>query len=97
MKLTREEVQHIALLARLSLSNDEVEQMRAQLSDILDKFEALRQVDTTGVTPMTHSVPLENVFREDRIVASLSVAEVFRNAPLKEDDSFKVKAVLEEQ
>ncbi|HEX7363939.1 MAG TPA: Asp-tRNA(Asn)/Glu-tRNA(Gln) amidotransferase subunit GatC [Dehalococcoidia bacterium] len=95
MKLSRKEVQHIALLARLGLSEDEIEKFRHQLSDILGNFEVLRQIDTTDVLPTAQSIELQNVFRPDEPKASYPVEEILANAPQREGDSFKVRAVLE--
>jgi len=95
MKLSREEVQHIAWLARLGLSEAEVEKFSIQLSDILGNFEILKQVDTDRVQPATHSVPLQDVFREDRIAESLPQSKILSNAPSQEEDCFKVQAILE--
>lgn len=95
MKLSHEEVQHIARLARLGLSEAEVEKFSIQLSDILGNFEILKQVDTDKVQPATHSVPLQDVFREDRIAESLPQSKILSNAPSQEEDCFKVQAILE--
>jgi aspartyl-tRNA(Asn)/glutamyl-tRNA(Gln) amidotransferase subunit C len=95
MKLSRQEVEHLALLARLGLSEDEVERMREQLSSILENFEILQQVDTTDVPPTAQSIALQNVLRDDEVVSSLPVEEVLRNAPNQEEGHFKVRAVLE--
>ncbi len=95
MKLTDEEVRHIALLARLGISDAEVEKFRNQLSSILENMDILQQVDTTGLEPTSQSVALENVYREDETRPSLPVTEVLSNAPGQEDNSFKVNAVLE--
>lgn len=96
MKLSREEVVHIALLARLGLTETEVDSLREQLSDILGNFEALQQVDTTDVPPTAQSVPLQNVMRnDDEVVPSLPPSQILANAPRKEDDFFRVRAVLE--
>ncbi len=95
MKLSREEVKHIALLARLGLSEGEVERMRGQLSDILENFDVLKRVDTIDVPPTTHVVPLHNVVRDDEPQPSLPQDEVLANAPQVEDGCFKVRAVLE--
>ena len=95
MKLTDEEVRHIALLARLGISEAEVEKFRNQLSSILENFDILSQVDTEGLAPTAQSVALENVYRPDEAKPSLPVDEVLANAPEKEDNSFKVNAVLE--
>jgi len=95
MKLTDEEVKHIALLARLGISDAEVEKFRGQLSNILENFDILSQVDTEGLAATTQSVVLENIYRPDESKPSLSVDEVLANAPDQEDNSFKVNAVLE--
>lgn len=95
MKLTHEEVLHIALLARLGLTETEVDKLREQLSDILENFEALQKVDTSGVPPTAQSIALQNVMRGDEVAPSLSQSQVLTNAPQKEENFFKVRAVLE--
>jgi len=95
MKLSKEEVLHIASLVRLGLGEDDVERMRDQLSNILDNFEVLSQVDTKGIPPTGHSVAIDTVFREDEPKPSLSKEETLSNAPEREEDFFKVRAVLE--
>ena len=95
MSLTREEVLHMAQLAHLGLSEDEVPKFQEQLSEILDHFEALRALDTEGVPPTSHPLPLESVMREDEVAPSLPVEDVLANAPIAEDDLFRVRAVLE--
>ena len=95
MKLSREEVLHIALLARLGLSEAEVDRLREQLSNILENFEVLQQIDTSGIPPTAQSIALQNVVSNDEVVPSLPQKEVLANAPQKERDFFKVRAVLE--
>ena len=95
MKLSRKEVQHIALLARLGLSQAEIEKFRLQLSDILENFEVLKQVDTTGLPPTAQSIALQNILRPDEAKPSYPVEEIMNNAPQREGNSFKVRAVLE--
>ena len=95
MGLTRDEVLHIAQLAHLGLSEDEVPKFQEQLSEILDHFEALRELDTEGVPPTSHPLPLESVMREDEAAPSLPVEDVLANAPNAENDLFRVRAVLE--
>ncbi len=95
MSLTREEVLHIAQLAHLGLSEDDVPKFQEQLSEILDHFEALRALDTEGVPPTSHPLPLESVMREDEVTPSLPVEDVLANAPNAEDGLFRVRAVLE--
>lgn len=95
MKLSREEVLHIARLARLGLSDEEIERAREQLSDILESFEVLRQVDTGDVPPTAHFASSQNVLRGDEPCDSYPRDEILTNAPRREDDSFKVRGVLE--
>jgi aspartyl-tRNA(Asn)/glutamyl-tRNA(Gln) amidotransferase subunit C len=95
LKLSREEVEHIALLARLGLSEEEVERLRGQLSNILENFEILQQVDTTDVPPTAHVIALGNVVRDDEVLPSLPQSEVLANAPQEEEGYFRVRAVLE--
>jgi aspartyl-tRNA(Asn)/glutamyl-tRNA(Gln) amidotransferase subunit C len=95
MKLNYQEVKHLALLVRLGLSEAELERFSEQLSNLLENFETLQQVDTTDVPPTAHSIILENVMREDESASSLPLKEVLANAPSQEDNHFKVRAVLE--
>ena len=95
MKLSREDVLHIALLARLGLTETEVDRFREQLSNILENFEILQQVDTSDIPPTAQSIPLQNVMREDEISASLPQSQILANAPQKEENYFRVRAVLE--
>jgi aspartyl-tRNA(Asn)/glutamyl-tRNA(Gln) amidotransferase subunit C len=95
MKLSYEQVKHIAWLARLGLSDEEVEKFSLQLSNILENFEILKQVDTGNVPPATHTIPLQNVFRKDDVAESYSQAEILSNAPKQEGNCFKVQAILE--
>ncbi len=95
MKLSREEVLHIARLCRMGASEDDVSRFQEQLSNILENFDILKQVDTTGVPPTAQSIPLQNVVREDEVAPSLSPDEVLANAPQREDDYFKIQAVLD--
>jgi len=95
MKLSYEQVRHIAWLARLGLSEEEVEKFSLQLSNILENSEILQQVDTANVPPSTHTVPLQNVFRKDDVAKSYPQAEILSNAPKQEENCFKVQAILE--
>ena len=95
MKLSREEVLHIALLARLGLADAEADKLREQLSNILENFEILQQVDTTGIPPTAQSIPLQNVVKDDEITPSLPLNDILANAPRKEGNFFRVRAVLE--
>lgn len=95
MKLSREEVEHIARLARLGLSESEIEKFQIQLSDILENFEILKQLDTTDLPPTAQSIALQNVFRPDEAKQSLPVEDILANAPQREGNYFKIRAVLE--
>jgi aspartyl-tRNA(Asn)/glutamyl-tRNA(Gln) amidotransferase subunit C len=96
MSLSQDEVRHIALLARVGLTDEDVAKFQVQLSSILDHFEALRALDTEGVPPTSHPLPLENVMRDDEARPSLTQEEALANAPAAEDGSLRVRAVLEE-
>ncbi|MCH7718053.1 MAG: Asp-tRNA(Asn)/Glu-tRNA(Gln) amidotransferase subunit GatC [Chloroflexi bacterium] len=95
MSLTRDEVLHIARLARIGLSESDVAKFQEQLSEILDHFEALQRLDTEGVPPTSHPLPLESIMRSDQAAPSLTQEEVLANAPLVEEGAFRVRAVLE--
>jgi len=95
MKLSREEVLHIALLARLGLTDAEVDKLREQLSNILENFEILQQVDTSGIPPTAQSIPLQNVVKDDEVTPSLPQSQILANAPRRDENYFRVKAVLE--
>ena len=96
MPLDRQQVINIATLARIALSDEEVELFRVQLSQILEQFEVLSELDTTGVPPTGHAVDLQTVMRDDDAQGSLTQEEVLSNAPRKEGGFFRVKPVLEE-
>lgn len=94
MRLSREEVLHIARLARLGLDETEIDRFSQQLSNLLEHFRVLQQVDTAGVPPTTQSITLQNVIRGDEAQASLPPDQILANAPQKEGDFFRVRAVL---
>lgn len=95
MSLTPDEVLHIARLARIALTPADVDRFAAQLSGILEHFAALSAVDTEGLEPTAHPLPLSNVMRADVVTASLTQSETISNAPEAEDGFFRVRAVLE--
>ena len=95
MPLTPEEVRHNARLARVGLSDDEVSRFQNQLSQILDYFERLQEVDTENIPPTAHTLSMHNVMRDDEPHPSIDKEEVLANAPQREDDMFRVRAVLE--
>ena len=94
-RLSADEVRHIATLCRIGMTEEEVERLRDQLSNILEQFQVLQDVDTTNVIPTGHSVALQSVMRDDRIEPSYPVEDVLANAPRREGDYFRVRAVLE--
>ncbi len=94
MKLSKKEVEHVAMLARLALSEEEKERFRAQLSSILDYAERIDRLDTTKVNPTYHVLPLQNVSRSDQRGTTLSHDEVFQNAPDQDGSYFKVPRIL---
>jgi aspartyl-tRNA(Asn)/glutamyl-tRNA(Gln) amidotransferase subunit C len=95
MSLTAGQVRWVAQLARLELSEADLETMTRQLRAILEYIEQLRQVDTEGVEPLAHPLPVHNVFRADEPAASLPVAEALANAPQQRDGFYVVPAVLD--
>ncbi|OXM13782.1 Asp-tRNA(Asn)/Glu-tRNA(Gln) amidotransferase subunit GatC [Paenibacillus herberti] len=95
MSIGMKDVEHVANLARLELSVDEKEQFVGQLNAILKYAEKLGELDTDGVEPTSHVLPVTNVMREDVVKESLSNEAALLNAPDDEDGQFKVPAVLE--
>ncbi len=94
MPLSKDQVQHIARLARLSLTPDEVELYTRELGSILNYIDQLQAVDTTGVEPQNQFIKAENVFRADEIRPSLPREVVLRNAPDKDEEYFHVPKVI---
>ena len=82
-------------MARLGISEDEVEKFRGQLSDILENFEILQEVDTSEVQPTSQVTGLRNIVKDDGVIPSLTQGEIMANAPQEEDGFFKIRAVLE--
>ena len=95
MALTGDQVRWVAHLARLELSDAELETMTRQLSAIVEYVNQLQQVNTDGVEPLAHPLPLQNVFRDDDAGPSLPVDEALANAPDRRGDFYGVPAVLE--
>ncbi len=95
-KITIREVEQVARLARLALSDAEKERMRRELDGILSYIDKLRALDTEGVPPTSHAVPMTNVMREDEPVPSLPQADMLANAPDRSGDFFRVPKIIEE-
>lgn len=94
MALTIKEVEHVALLARLSLSDEEKKVFAEQLGAILGYVEKLNELDTEGVEPLAHILPVFNVFREDEVKPSTPQEEILSNGPLTEDGYYKVPKII---
>lgn len=96
MALTTEQVAHVARLARLRLAPAELEKMREQLSNILDHFEMLQELDVSDVPPTAQVTDLLNVMRADELRPSLPREAVLANAPDQQDGMFRVRAIFDE-
>lgn len=94
MAVSKKDVEHVALLARLRLSEKEVEVYTKQLSQILKHAGKVSEVDTSAVKATSHPLPVKNVYRADEVRESLSKDDVLRNAPEKESGAFKVPKIV---
>jgi aspartyl-tRNA(Asn)/glutamyl-tRNA(Gln) amidotransferase subunit C len=95
MELTREEVQRVALLAQLRLMPAELEQLTAQLQNILQYMEKLSELDTSEIEPFTHAVDVSNTFREDIVSNTPNIDAMLANAPAKSKTFFRVPKIIE--
>ncbi len=95
MALTRKDVEHVAWLARLALTEEEIERFREHLSAILEYARMLEEIDLSDVSPTATVLPMRNVMREDEVRPSLSRDLVLANAPDTHEGYFRVRAVLE--
>ena len=95
MKLSTKEVEDVARLARLEVTDKETEKFTAQLNDILGYIDKLNEIDTTGVEPMTHAIAVTNAFREDKIVDSIGTEKSLSNAPDGRGEFFRVPKVID--
>ena len=94
MAISREEVEHVAFLARLGLTEQEKTTLQEQLSAILEHMRTLNELDTSQIAPTAQVIPLRNVMRDDEPEPSLPVDDVLRNAPDREGDFFRVPHIL---
>lgn len=94
MAITKEQVKHVAKLARLKINEEELENYTKELSSILDYMEKLNELDTSNVEPLTYPVENTNVFRKDVLGASVKTEVALKNAPQKNDKYFKVPKVI---
>ncbi|MDD6127296.1 MAG: Asp-tRNA(Asn)/Glu-tRNA(Gln) amidotransferase subunit GatC [Selenomonas sp.] len=96
MKVTKKDLENVAVLSRLRVPEDEQETYIQQMDAILTYMDNLSEVDTENVKPTTYALPMSNVFREDEVKPSLDREAALSNAPLKENGYFKVPKVLED-
>ena len=96
MSLSRADVDRVSLLARLRLSDDEAEHFAVQLTQVVDYFRQLDELDTSGILPMAHAIELHNVFAPDDLQPSLERERALANAPKRDDECYRVPAVLGE-
>lgn len=95
MKITRTEVEHVSRLARLALSEEELDSFTGEMDAILDYVEQLNALDTKGIIPTSHAVPMENAFRPDEIRPGFTTEQALSNAPDATDNAFRVRRVIE--
>lgn len=95
MKINQQDVEHVARLARLSLNPDDLKTMTGQMDAILGYVDKLNELDTTGIEPMAHAVPMSNAFREDQITEPIGVERALQNAPQQAGNYFKVPKIIE--
>lgn len=95
MRLTRENIESVAYLSRLELSEEEKEKLTGHINRLLDNFEKLKELDTSDVEPTSHVIPVFNVFREDKSRPSLPAEDVISNGPQIADNCFVVPRVVE--
>lgn len=96
MKISEQDINTVASLSRLKIRDDERAEVTAQLDKFLAYVENLQAIDTTDIEPTTYALPMQNVFRADKVKPSLERELALSNAPLAEDGYFKVPRVLEE-
>lgn len=95
MKITRAEVEHVSRLARLALSEAELDALTGEMDAILDYVEQLKALDTESIVPTAHAVPMENAFRDDAVRPSFTPEQALRNAPDAAESAFRVRRVIE--
>ena len=95
MKITKEQIQHIAVLSRLNLSEEEKDLYGSQLSSILDYVDQLNELDTRETEPTSHVLSLSNVMRDDILVSSLPGEEALKNAPSRSENFYRVPRIIE--
>lgn len=96
MSLSREDVEKVSLLARLQLTDDELDVMTGQLANVVEYFEQLNELDTENIEPMAHAVEIVNVLAADEVRESFDRDDVLANSPKRDDECYRVPAVLGE-
>jgi len=94
MKITQKQLEHVTHLARLNLSDQELDTIRGQLDNILSYIDKLGELDTSGIEPTTHVFSVNNAFREDVVTESLSRKKSLANAPQQNNESFQVPKII---
>jgi aspartyl-tRNA(Asn)/glutamyl-tRNA(Gln) amidotransferase subunit C len=95
MKITKQTVQYVAALAKLTVSEEEEQKVAIELDHILDYIETMNELDTQGIEPMSHVLPVKNVFREDIVTNEDHREQLLKNAPKQKDGSFSVPKTVE--
>ena len=95
MPISKEQVKYTADLARIAIKEEELETLSKQLQKIVDFIDKLKTLDISQVEPTSHVLPIENVFREDKLTASLKIEDTLKSAPSKEGNFFKVPKIIE--
>ncbi|TFB57206.1 Asp-tRNA(Asn)/Glu-tRNA(Gln) amidotransferase subunit GatC [Cryobacterium sp. TMT1-19] len=96
-EITAEQVAHLANLARIDLSSEEIARLTTELGQIVDSVAKVAEVATPDVPATSHPMPLTNVFRADTVVPSLTVEQALSGAPDRDGDKFRVPAILDEE
>lgn len=95
MKITKEQVTHVANLARLNLTEAETEHMTKDMASIIDFVDQMNGLDISDIKPTEHIIPINNVFREDVVRPSMAIEELLRNAPEQENGCYSVPKIVE--
>lgn len=95
MKITREQIEHVANLARLSLTEEEKEKLTREMVEIIGFADKLNELDTGGIEPTAHAIPIVNVFRKDETAPSYDRDNILANAPSQDEGCFKVPKIVE--
>ena len=95
MKITKEEVLHVASLASLKFSDEDAQKLEADMAGIIDFADTLGELDTEGIVPTAHAIPMQNAFRPDEVKPSFDRREILKNAPDFDEEGFIVPKVVE--